>query len=195
LLQAMLGKAAGRHLHALAHNLDPRRVETGRRRRSVGAQRARGRRPWTPGDLDADLQALVDRVTRRLRGGRRVARTVVLRLRFDDFSRATRSATLTRSTASTETILRTARELLHEALPTLEAKGATLIGISVTNLEDVGRIQLAIPFDDRHLEDLDEALDTVRERFGATAVTRGTLVGRDTGIAMPALPDPPEPHR
>ena len=40
---------------------------------------------------DADLIALVDRLARRLRAAHRVCRTVVLRLRFDDFSRATRS--------------------------------------------------------------------------------------------------------
>src|SRR5207249_6457686 len=44
-LVRILGVAAGRHLHALAHNRDPRRVETGRRRRSIGTQRALGRRP------------------------------------------------------------------------------------------------------------------------------------------------------
>jgi len=85
-LISMLGQAAGRHLHALAHNLDRRPVETRRRRRSIGSQRARGRRPWTPADLDADIVALVDRIARRLRKANRVARTVVLRLRFDDFA-------------------------------------------------------------------------------------------------------------
>ena len=54
----------------------------------------------------------MDRVARRLRAARRVCRTVVLRLRFDDFSRATRSHTLTEATAQTQTILAAARELL-----------------------------------------------------------------------------------
>ena len=39
-LAAMLGVASGRHLHALAHNRDARRVQRRRRRRSIGAQRA-----------------------------------------------------------------------------------------------------------------------------------------------------------
>jgi DNA polymerase-4 len=189
LLESMLGKAAGRHLHSLAHNRDPRRIDTGRRRGSIGSQRARGRRPWTPDDLEHDLEALVDRVTRRMRRARRVGRTVTLRLRFDDFSRATRSRTLNNATASTETILRAGRELLGEALPMLRERGVTLVGISVSNLENADRIQLAIPFDDRRLDELDQALDEVRERYGSEAIKRAALVGRASGIEMPLLPD------
>jgi DNA polymerase-4 len=188
-LVAILGRGHGRHLHALAHNLDPRPVLTGRRRRSIGAQRAHGRRPFDPVETDADLQALVDRVTRRLRRARRVGRTVVLRLRFDDFTRATRSRTLPHATASTETILRAARELLAEATPTIERKGLTLIGISVANVQDAIPLQLALALDGRRTAALDEALDRVRDRYGSAAITRGVLVGRAAGLEMPLLPD------
>ena len=99
------GRRPGRHLHALAHNRDPRRVQTRRRRRSIGSQRALGRAPWSPERVDADLVALVDRVTRRMRAAGRVGRTVVLRLRFDDFTRATRSHTLPRRNGEHQTIL------------------------------------------------------------------------------------------
>ena len=75
-------------------------MTTGVRRRSIGGQRALGRRgPKTPEALDATLVALVDRIGRRLRAARRVCRTVILRLRFDDFTRATRSHTLAQATA------------------------------------------------------------------------------------------------
>jgi DNA polymerase-4 len=188
-LVSMLGQASGRHLHALAHNLDPRPVDTRRRRRSIGSQRARGRRPWTPGDIDADVVALVDRVTRRLRAAQRVGRTVVLRLRFDDYSRATRSHTLPLPTASTETILIAARTLLGESLPMLRERGITLVGISVANLDTADALQLLLPFDRRHQEALDAALDEVRDRFGSAAITRAVLLGRDRGFSMPLLPD------
>ena len=112
----LLGRAAGRQLHALAHNRDPRRVTSGRRRRSIGGQRAMGRRgPKTPEALDATLVALVDRIGPRLRAARRVCRTVILRLRFDDFTRATRSHTLAQATAESRAILAAARELLAGA--------------------------------------------------------------------------------
>ena len=188
-LVSLLGRAAGRHLHALAHNRDARPVRVGRRRGSIGAQRALGRRQRSPIAVDAVLLALVDRVTRRMRAARRAGRTVVLRLRFADFSRATRSHTLPGATAETHTILVTARGLLATAMPTIERRGLTLVGVAVTNLEHAGSIQLGLPFDRRSWSSLDAALDEIRDRFGATAVTWAVLLGRDHGLSMPLLPD------
>jgi len=188
-LVSMLGRASGHHLHALAHNLDPRPVHPRRRRRSIGSQRARGRAPWSPESVDADLVTLVDRVTRRMRKAGRSGRTVVLRLRFGDYTRATRSATLPYATASTERVLATARRLVAEALPLLGSRGLTLVGIAVANLDDGGAMQLVLPFDRRESDVLDAAVDLVRERFGSAAITRGVLVGRAPGISMPLLPD------
>jgi DNA polymerase IV len=185
-LVSLLGQAAGRHLHALAHNLDPRPVQARRRRRSMGAQRALGRGPTSLDDVEASLLGLVDRVTRRMRAAGRVGRTVILRLRFDDFSRATRSRTLARSTANTDTILIAAQGLLEASLPLIERQGITLVGISLTNLDDAR--QLVLPFD-RHTDALDAALDEVRERFGIGAITRAVLLARGEGVAMPLLPD------
>jgi DNA polymerase IV len=188
-LVAMLGRASGRHLHALAHNHDPRPVVVRRRRRSVGAQRALGRSPKSFAVIDVALVGLVDRVTRRMRAAGRVGRTVVLRLRFDDFSRATRSHTLPRATAQTQMILSTARGLLATAAPLIEQQGLTLIGVAVANLDNDDAVQLALPFDRRNSDALDAALDELRERFGSNAVTRAVLLGRDPGLTMPLLPD------
>jgi DNA polymerase IV len=188
-LVTMLGRASGRHLHALAHNRDPRPVQVGRRRRSIGSQCALGRSRKTPEAVDAVLVSLVDRVTRRMRAAGRAGRTVVLRLRFGDFSRATRSHTLPRPTAHTQTILLTARWLLATAMPEIERRGLTLVGIAVANLEDDGALQLVLPFDRHSGAALDAALDEVRRRFGSTAVTRAVLLGRDPGFTVPMLPD------
>jgi DNA polymerase IV len=175
-LVSMLGRAAGRKLHALAHNRDPRPVRRVRGRRSVGSQCALGRSRRSPDAVDAVLLALVDRVTRRMRSARRSGRTVTLRLRFDDFSRATRSHTLPRATAQTDTVLAAARGLLTAAMPMAEARGLTLVGVAVTNLEH-GAVQLALPLDGPGSM-LDAVLDAVRDRFGPAAITRATLVGR-----------------
>ena len=188
-LVAMLGRASGRHLHALAHNLDPRPVLVGHRRRSIGSQRALGSSPTSIEAIDVILVGLVDRVTRRMRKAGRVGRTVVLRLRFDDFARATRSHTLTRATAHTQTILATAQGLLATALPTIEELGLTLIGISIGNLDDDSAIQLELPFDRHSGGSLDAALDDLQARFGSSAVTRAVLLGKDQGMAVPMLPD------
>jgi DNA polymerase IV len=188
-LIALLGPAAGRHLHALAHNRDRRPVQVRRRRGSIGAQRALGRSPRSLDDVDAALVALVDRVTRRMRAAGRVGRTVVLRLRFADFSRATRSHTLPHATANTETILITARGLLAIAVPMIERRGITLVGVAVSNLEDGRAFQLALAIDRHSSDALDAALDEVRQRFGSTAITRAVLLGRGQGLTMPLLPD------
>jgi len=164
-------------------------VRAGRRRGSIGAQRALGRSSTSPEALDATLVALVDRITRRMRAAGRVGRTVVLRLRFGDFSRATRSHTLPRPTAQTLTILATARALLAAAQPGIEAQGLTLVGISVANLESDNAVQLVLPFADDGQDAVDSAVDAVRNRFGTAAITRGVLVGRDGGFEMPHLPD------
>ncbi len=186
-LVGMLGRASGRHLHALAHNRDPRPVQAGRRRRSIGSQRALGRRPRTPDELSVFLTGIVDRVTRRLRTARRLCRTVVLRLRFADFSRATRSRTLGEPTAQTPTILQTALRLLGEALPAIRRRGITLIGLALANLTDEQNVQLALPLD--KVRELDLAVDRVRDRFGTSAITRGVLIGVDSGLSVPMLPD------
>jgi len=188
-LVSLLGRASGRHLHALAHNRDPRRVDIRRRRRSVGAQRALGRRPKSLDDVDVAVIALVDRITRRMRAAGRVGRTVVLRLRFDDFSRATRSETLLQPTANTHAILAAARDLLTIAVPMIERRGITLVGISVSNLGDGRRIQLTLPLESPYSDALDAAVDEVRLRFGSDAITRAVLLDRDGGVVMPLLPD------
>src|SRR6266545_5345468 len=188
-LVSLLGLASGRHLHALAHNRDPRPVHVGRRRRSIGSQRALGRRPRSAEDLDTVLVGLVDRVTRRLRAAERVCRTVMLRFRFDDFPRATRSHTLSQPTAQTQMILTMARGLLAAAMPTIEAQGLTLIGVTLGNLDDSRAIQLTLPFDRRSQSALDAAIDDVHDRFGSAAITRAVLLGRDQGLQVPLLPD------
>jgi DNA polymerase-4 len=184
-LVAMLGQAAGRHLHALAHNCDFRRVEPGKRRGSIGSQRALGRGRHSPETVDASLVAIVDRITRRMRTARRVGRTVVLRLRFGDFERATRSHTLPFATANTQAILATARALLATAMPLIERRGITLIGCSVAMLEDDRTRQLLLGPEDA----LDAAVDAIRDRFGSAAIVRAVLLGRDPGFSMPLLPD------
>ena len=189
-LVSILGRASGHHLFALAHNHDPRPVQVGRRRGSIGSQRALGSRAKSMESIDASLVGLVDRVTRRLRTARRVCRTVTLRLRFDDFSRATRSHTMHQATAETRPILAVARWLLMTAAPLVHRHGLTLVGVALGELADDHAVQLALPFD-RHRPALDTALDGVRERFGSDAITRAVLLGRDQGWSVPLLPDAP----
>jgi DNA polymerase-4 len=183
-LALSLGSHAARHLHAIAHNRDPRPVRRGRRRQSIGSQSAFGGSAKTRADLEALLVALVDRVTRRMRSSGRAGRTVTLRLRFRDFSRASRSRTLLHPTARTGAILAAARTLLARANPMIEQRGITLLGVTVANLAGRGcGAQLELPLD-RPLEaTLDAAIDEVRDRFGPDAIRRGASLARDAGFS------------
>ena len=191
-LASMVGPAMGRQLYALSRNVDQRRVTTGVRRQSVGAQRALGRRGngMSATEIDAVVISLVDRITRRMRKAGRTGRTVVLRLRFDDFGRATRSHTLPLATASTDQILGAARSLVAVTAPLIAERGLTLIGFAVTNIDADGSRQLELPFDEQpDPATIDCAVDRVRERFGNTLLTRGALIGRDPDVEVPMLPD------
>ena len=185
----MLGRGSGRHLHALAHNRDPRRVRKRSRRRSMGAQHALGPSSRSLQQAEIVLFGLVDRLTRRMRTAQRMARTVVLRLRFADFSRATRSHTLAEATHETQVILTAARALLAGASPMIDAKGITLVGVALTNLEDAGAAQLPLPFGNGREQALDTTLDDIRERYGSDAITRAVLIGRRQAPSVPLLPD------
>jgi DNA polymerase-4 len=199
MLASLVGGAMGGRLYALARNVDPRRVSTGVRRRSVGAQRALGRagNTMSAAEIDAVVINLIDRITGRMRAAGRTGRTVTLRLRFNDFGRATRSHTLPWATSSTQTILATARALVASAAPLTADRGLTLIGFAVSGISAIDRSgaeQLMLPFTTAHgapkdVEVVDAAVDRVRRRYGKSALTRGVLVGRDPGLEMPHLPD------
>ena len=196
MLASMVGGAMGRQLYALSHNIDRRRVTTGVRRRSVGAQRALGRAgsSMSAEEVDAVVIGLIDRIASRMRAAGRTGRTVTLRLRFNDFGRATRSHTLPRATCSTQALLGAARQLVVAAAPLVAERGLTLVGFAVSGIDRDGAEQLVLPFttSGRHPTDVgavDAAVDRVRRRYGSSALTRGVLVGRDAGLEMPHLPD------
>lgn len=197
---AMLGAAMGRRLYALSRNVDRRRVSPTLRRRSIGAQRALGRAGsrMSPAEIDAVVLALIDRITARLRSAECTGRTVVLRLRFDDFSRATRSRTVPRAASSTTPILATARQLVASAAPLITQRGLTMIGFAVSDIDRGGAEQLALPFardggppacGGGRPPAIDAAIDLVRDRFGTSALTRAVLVGHRPDLEMPRLPD------
>ncbi|WP_062529718.1 DNA polymerase IV [Demequina rhizosphaerae] len=188
-----LGKAAGAHLHALARLRDPRPVDTTKRHRSIGSQRALGSRSYTGGELGLILTQIVDGLAKRLRDRGSSCATVVLRLRYGDFVKATRSHTLATPTDSTEVLLAVAQRLLAAAGPDISDRGVTLIGVSLAQLTSAGTVQPELPIDwndgARIDSALDTALDAVRDRFGSAAVTRAALIGRDPGVSAPRLPE------
>ncbi|HEY1488721.1 MAG TPA: DNA polymerase IV [Micromonosporaceae bacterium] len=191
-LASLVGGGMGGRLYALSHNVDARRVTTGVRRRSVGAQRALGRagNSMSAAEIDAVVIGLIDRIASRMRAAGRTGRTVTLRLRFNDFGRATRSHTLPWATCSTHALLGTARQLVSAAAPLIAERGLTLVGFAVSEIDRDGAEQLILPFTTAaEPAVIDAAVDSVRRRYGRSALTRGVLVGRDPGVEMPHLPD------
>ena len=187
--ERLLGKAVGAHLHALARLRDPRPVDTTRRRVSIGSQRALGSRPRPPEELDLILTQIIDRLARRLRDGDRVCRTVVLRLRFGDFTKATRSRSVSTATDRTAILLTLARALLAAAQPQIAERGITLIGVSLSHLDRTDRVPPELPIDWGDEQRLDTVLDSLRDRFGAASVSRAAQIGRDPGWSSPVLPE------
>jgi DNA polymerase-4 len=192
MLASLVGGGMGGRLYALSHNVDARRVTTGVRRRSVGAQRALGRagNSMSAAEVDAVVIGLIDRIASRMRAAGRTGRTVTLRLRFNDFGRATRSHTLPWATCSTHALLGTARRLVAAAAPLIAERGLTLVGFAVSEIDRDGAEQLTLPLTARaEPAAVDAAVDEIRRRYGRSALSRGVLVGRDPGLEMPHLPD------
>ncbi|WP_084037942.1 DNA polymerase IV [Demequina sp. NBRC 110053] len=188
-----LGKAAGAQVHALARLRDPRPVETARRHGSIGSQRALGNRPHSGAELELIIIQIVDGLAKRLRDRGSSCATVVLRLRYGDFTKATRSRTLAAPTDHTAVLLTAAQGLLAAADRDIAARGITLIGVSLSHLSRAGTVQgeLLLDWKDGARIDakLDGAIDAVRDRFGSSAVTRAALIGRDPGLSAPRLPE------
>ena len=188
-LSAITGGAIGRRLSALSQNVDIRHVEVGKRRGSIGSQQALGRRNRSLSEVEVILRGIVDRITTRMRRAGRVGRTITLRFRFDDFSRATRSHSLPSPTAGTTVVQDVALALLSAAWPMIEVRGLTLIGASIGHLETGVAEQLALPFESGDLAVLDETIDSIRDRFGGASLSRADRIGSDVGAGVPLLPD------
>lgn len=190
-LEPVLGKSAAAKFSELSNGRDPRSVAPRERRKSIGAQRAVPRRRYSDEEIDRFLVGLVEKAAPRLRASARSPRTVVLGMRFGDFTSASRSHTMPRPTSNTEELLAALRGLLAPELEVIREKGLTLIGISFANLEDGAQLELAFEetAKDRANPKVDEALDAVRERFGKDAIKRGVLVDHEEGITQPILPD------
>jgi DNA polymerase-4 len=194
-LSRWLGPGAGRHLHHLAWNRDPRSVEVGGRAGSVGAQSALGRGLTNPEDLGRVLLRLADRVSGRMRAKARAGRTITVRVRFADMSRATRAVTLPAAVSTTAALHHAGLELLasaREAGP----NPITLVGISVSHLEQGETLQLELPFDQgdptragspigaAHRM-IDEQVDVARDRFGKDSVGRASVLLDKSGRGVP----------
>ena len=181
-LQSVLGRAIGAKLFSLASNDDDRKVESGPRARSVGAQSAFRRTDPEPVTIRAVLCHLADRVGGRLRAKSLAGRTVTVRVRFAGMKAVTRSRTCRDPVSTTLTLTEIAESLVQSALRDHpEQPQITLLAVSVSNLVEQQVLQLELPvLDDDTVRPgspagaarwaVDHSIDDVRRRFGRSAV-------------------------
>ena len=167
------------------------RCSVGRRRGSIGSQRARGRARVVAAATSTPSSS---RSSTASRGGcaRRSGSGApsCCGLRFDDFSRATRSHTLAAGDREhrddpqrREGAARQPR--CRRSSSAASRSSASRSRTSTTTTPSSSRCRSTGATGDA----LDAALDEVRERFGSAAITRAVLLGRDRGFTMPLLPD------
>ena len=176
-----LGSATGTTLHDLAWG-GGRRTVTPRRGpdepdRSMGADETFSRDTDDPALITRELLRLSTKVAARMRAAEVAGRTVVLRVRFADFTTITRSRTLRDHTDL-------AREIHAEvtALFTglhLQRARIRLVGVRVEGLVPIERAhrQLVLGARERGWSEAERAVDSAVRRFGAAAVRPARLLG------------------
>ena len=178
-LQRALVQAAGTHLYELSWGRDPRSVSPHEPDKSVGNEETFEHDIDDPEVIHAHLLALSDQVAGRLRAAGYVGRTVVLKVRFADFSTITRSRTLSRSTDVGKDIYDTVRGL-YEALG-LQRVRIRLVGVRMEGLADAEHApqQLLLGEDENGRREAEVAVDALRARYGSDAIRPARLVNPD----------------
>ncbi|MGH4010981.1 MAG: DNA polymerase IV [Pseudonocardiaceae bacterium] len=182
-LRRAVGVAAARHLHELANGRDERRVVPDAPEKSVGAEETFTDDVADPAVLRRELLRLVERTTAALRSRGLCGRTVVLKVRYPDFTTITRSRTLTGPTDSAQEVFGVAAELLDGHLP--HGVAVRLLGVRVDQLvRGVAAEQLTLDGNNANWPDAERAADAARSKFGSAAVRLATLVD------APVRPEP-----
>jgi len=195
-LEGLLGHCAGEKLTALSWNRDPREIKTHRRAGSAGAQSALGIQPAQERIFLPTLRHLADRISARLRAKSLSGCTVTVRVRFADLRAVTRSVTFDTPIPTSAALAEIAESLVRAVLAQYRHKPRiSLLGIRVSHLTREADPQLALPLGahDKHRSRsdrsamrcaADRAVDTIRERFGWSAIGYGSVV-LGTGHAVP----------
>ncbi len=172
-LVAALGGASGTQLHRLANAIDERPVVVDQRAKSIGHEETFPRDLTDPAVIGREVVRMVDAVATRLHRSGVVGKTVTLKLRYGDFTTITRSSTLAEPTDRANVIRSTAEALLAKV--DLEP-GIRLLGVSVSQLGEPVARQLTL--DDAGgpgLNEADDVVEAIRDRFGGDAIGPATL--------------------
>ncbi|RRC96416.1 DNA polymerase IV [Schaalia canis] len=174
-LHRWIGAASAHHLHNLAWGIDPRNVAPRPVEKSIGTERTFERDIRNAQEIDAFLLEAAHDCARRLRKAQMVAWTVSIKIRDANRRTITRSATLSIPTDLGRTIAEHAQILFHaEGVPTA---GVRLLGVRAESLQSrQDGVAVALD-DDGRPRATEEAMDTIAQRFGRTALTPASLLG------------------
>jgi DNA polymerase-4 len=167
---AALGKNQADHLIALSTGSDDRPVEPDRDAKSIGHEETFASNTHLASEMRTHLVRLADAVASRLRKAGVGARTLTLKIRFDDgFTTITRSTTGPEAIDSAETIVAMLGPIMEAIDP---SPGIRLVGVSGSNLGPVfHQMTLDEAADDgTEFGATDAALDRIRDRFGVDAI-------------------------
>jgi DNA polymerase-4 len=173
-LTKALGAAAGEKLHALAWARDPRAVTTLREDKSVGHEVTFEYDITDPAVIRRELLRMSDQVAVRLRKAGLVGRTVVLKLRYGDFTTITRSRTLEEHTDLGRRIYDEVVDV-YQSVDRQDAR-VRLVGVRMEQLAPTADAALGLWDTDEGWRDAEQAIDAVSERFGRGLVRPAALV-------------------
>jgi len=163
---------SGELLHRHASGIDDREVEPPTATKSISRETTFGKDTLNRSFLKATLQYLSERVGADLRRRGKQAGCVTLKLRYADFTTITRRHTLGQSSDTNQTIFDTGLKLLNQAL-SQEKQPVRLIGIGVSSLTEPGRQLDMLDSSGERLEQLNKAIDRIRNKYGFTAIQTG----------------------
>jgi DNA polymerase-4 len=175
LLERRLGASLGRHLWQLARAEDPRPVSPEGDTKSISVEVTYERDLTDPEQVAGELLRHADRLASRLRRAGVRGRTVQLKVRFADFTTITRSHTPPAPVDTAHELYRAARDLLRRAA--VAERPIRLLGLGADGLEPAAAPR-QLGFEEAHWDDLERAVDRVRDRFGAGAVGPARLSDR-----------------
>ena len=187
-LRRVVGNASAEKLHELANGRDTREVETRRVEKSIGHEETFAVDERSREALARELLRLATRTGERLREHGLVARTVAIKVRYDDFETISRSRTLHESTDATQRIYRTALELfasLGAASDGGPPRPVRLIGVRAEQLSSSGSEPAGLWSDDEGWRALDQTVDRVRGRFGREGLTSARLLAPRRDVVDP----------
>ena len=167
-LRALFGNDFAR-MRDRASGIDDRPVVTDAEEQSISAEETFARDIRDAGRLQAELTALADRVSSRLRARKLTAGVVDIKVRRHNFETFSRQKSLGTRTHDNALIVKVARDLLQRWLAEHAGARVRLLGVGVADLATEEQLDLfAAP-----PAKLDATVDSIRARFGNAALSRG----------------------